>query len=119
MQDHMAIAYGYLNYEEFAPIRCTRLLDEIEGIVIGNSLEKKDTLNTLASIKQGVKDGLKFLEVPHVNSLSIEDIIDVKPVKNQLDKYSLDTLKAAVINFNLTKKAYLEFKKGLSALDPT
>jgi galactokinase len=117
MQDHMAIAYGYLNYEEFNPVRCTRLLDDIPGIVIGNSLEKKDTLNTLASIKQGVMNGLSFFEVSHVTELSIEDIENVKPRKNQLDKYSFSALKAAVINYNLTRKAYLEFKKGRSALD--
>jgi len=113
----MAIAYGHLNYEEFDPIRCTRLLDDISGIVVGNSLEKKDTLNTLASIKQGVIKGLKYFEVSHVNELSMEDIKKVQPGQKQLDEYSLSTLKAGVINYNLTRKAYLEFKKGHSALD--
>ncbi|MHA2329258.1 MAG: GHMP family kinase ATP-binding protein [Candidatus Hodarchaeales archaeon] len=51
MQDHMAIAHGFVNFEEFNPIRCTQLQIEVPGLVIGNSLEKKDTLNTLASIK--------------------------------------------------------------------
>lgn len=117
MQDHMAIAHGHLNYEEFDPIRCTRLLNDIPGIVIGNSLEKKDTLNTLASIKQGVMKGLNFFEVSHVNELSMEDIKKVQPSKKKLDEYSLSTLKAGVINYNLTRNAYLEFKKGQSALD--
>jgi galactokinase len=117
MQDHMVIAHGYLNYEEFDPIKCTRLMKRIPGIVIGNSLEKKDTLNTLASIKNGVKKGLEFLEVSHVKDLTLADIRYIKPVKEHLDEYSLNTLKSAIINYEITREAYLEFKKGLLAMN--
>ncbi|MFX0085714.1 MAG: mevalonate kinase [Candidatus Hodarchaeota archaeon] len=117
MQDHMAISHGYLNYEEFNPIKCTRLMKEIPGIVIGNSMERKDTLNTLASIKSGVKKGLEFLEVSHIRDLTMTDIRNVKPVKGHLDEYSLNTIKAAIINYEITREAYLEFKKGFLAID--
>ncbi|MFX0122440.1 MAG: mevalonate kinase [Candidatus Hodarchaeota archaeon] len=115
MQDHMAIAHGYINYEEFDPIKCTPLLSNLPGMVIGNSLEKKDTLTTLATIKNGVKKGLKYMRVSKVRELSIDDIKEIIPKENQLDEFSLNALRAAVMNFEITKKAYTELKKPSSA----
>ena len=112
MQDHMVIAHGYVNFEEFDPIRCTRLLTELPGIVVGNSLEKKDTLNTLATIKSGVRKGLEYLQVSKVRELTIDDIKELNPIEGQLDEFSLNALKAAVINFELTRKAHLELQKS-------
>ncbi|MHA2244146.1 MAG: mevalonate kinase family protein [Candidatus Hodarchaeales archaeon] len=117
MQDQMAIAHGYVNYEEFDPVKCTRLMTELPGIVVGNSLEKKDTLNTLASIKRGVKKGLEYMGVSYVKELTFDDVRGLDPVKGKLDKFSLDTLRAAVTNFEITKKAYSEFQKSATARD--
>ncbi|MFX1286624.1 MAG: mevalonate kinase [Promethearchaeota archaeon] len=112
MQDHMVISHGYVNYEEFDPIKCTRLLTELPGIVIGNSLEKKDTLNTLATIKNGVRRGLRYLQVSKVRELTIKDVKELNPIGGELDEFSLNALKSAVINYELTRKAHLEFKKS-------
>ena len=117
MQDHMVIAHGYVNFEEFDPIRCTPLLTKLPGIVIGNSLEKKDTLTTLATIKNRVEKGLDYMEASKVRELTIEDIKDIKPVEGQLDKISLNALKAAVINYEITKTAHSELKKPSSIRD--
>lgn len=117
MQDHMVIAHGYVNFEEFDPIRCTPLLSELPGIVIGNSLERKDTLTTLATIKNGVKMGLKYMGASKVRELTIDDVKDITPVEGQLDELSLNALKAAVMNFEITKKAHSELKKPSSLRD--
>lgn len=117
MQDHMAIAHGYVNFEEFDPVRCTQLMTEFPGIVVGNSLEKKDTLNTLASIKRGVTNGLNFLGATSVKELKIEDVENLNPPKKQLDDFSLRALKAAVYNFEITKIALSELRKGYTNFD--
>ncbi len=113
MQDHMAIAHGFLNYEEFDHIKCTRLKTKFPGLVIGNSMERKDTLNTLATIKDGVYKGLSYLGVQNVKELTMNDIeILESEIQGGLNNYSLKSLKAAVINYEITKKAYLELKKS-------
>jgi galactokinase len=117
MQDHMAITHGFINFEEFDPIRCTRLMTELPGIVVGNSLEKKNTLNTLATIKNGVKRGLKFMGATQVKQLTLERIRDINHRNDELDEYSLNALKAAVTNFELTKKGYNELKKTSNSID--
>lgn len=117
MQDHMAISHGYVNFEEFDPIKCTRLQIDLPGIVIGNSLERKDTLNTLATIKNGVKRGLEYMKVSKVRELSIDEVKKLTPVKGQLDQFSLNALKSAVINYKITKKAQIELQKASTAWD--
>ncbi|MFX1515799.1 MAG: galactokinase family protein [Promethearchaeota archaeon] len=117
MMDHMIIAHGYVNFEEFDPIRCTLLLSKLPGIVIGNSLEKKDTLTTLATIKSGVKNGLNYMGVSKVRELTIEDVKGIKSVKGQLDEFSLNALKAAVINYEITKAAHSELQKPANIRD--
>ncbi|UCE12799.1 MAG: GHMP kinase [Candidatus Heimdallarchaeota archaeon] len=112
MQDHMAIAHGYINFEEFDPIRCTRLLTELPGLVVGNSLERKDTLNTLATIKNGVRKGLEFMETLKVRDLTIDEVQELEPIKGQLDEFTLNALKAAVTNFEITKQAHIELQKS-------
>jgi galactokinase len=118
MQDHMAITHGFVNYEEFDPIKCTRLKTILPGLVIGNSLERKDTLNTLAKIKNGVQKGLSYLGVQYVKELAMNDI-KILETDNQhkFDNYSLKSLKAAVTNYEITKKAYLELKKSSDSYD--
>ncbi len=108
MQDHMAIAHGFVNYEEFNPIRCTRLLDSIPGLLIGDSQEKKNTLSTLAMIKRGVNDGLQELQLG-----SILDINSSKFAPDEITNlYARSCLSAAVENFKITKTAYSEFEKN-------
>ena len=113
MQDHMAITHGFVNFEEFDPVRCTRLLESLPGLIIGDSLEKKNTLSTLSSIKNAVHTGLLELGVKTVKEVTNTDLINEKIE----DKNALSCLSAAVKNFKLTQKAYNEFKKQKSGFD--
>ncbi len=117
MQDHMAISHGYVNFEEFDPIQCTKLLDSIPGIVIGNSLERKDTLTTLYTIKEGVKRGLTFLNANQVKELSYEEITGIEPSENEIDKFSFQAVKSAIRNYEITQLAHNELKKGEGSID--
>ena len=117
MQDHMAISHGYVNYEEFEPIRCTKLLDTVPGIVVANSLERKDTLNTLATIKEGVNKGLEFLGADHVKNISYSILKNNRHSQSEIDSFSYNALKAAILNFEITKDAYAELKKGEGNID--
>jgi len=115
MQDHMAIAHGFVNYEEFNPVRCTKLLDSFPGLLIGDSQEKKDTLTTLAMLKQGVNSAL--------NELGKKSVTDIDPLKfnpeDISDGYARSCLTGAVLNFNITKKAYTEFITNKADFDPS
>jgi len=112
MQDHMVIAHGYLNYEEFEPIKCTRLREKLPGIVIGNSKDRKDTLNTLRTIKAAVKTGLAYLERSNVKDLKEQDITELNNSYSSLDRFSTNALKAAFTNYKITQLAYKEFLKA-------
>lgn len=111
MQDHMVIAHGYLNYEEFNPVKCTRLREDLPGIVIGNSKDKKDTLNTLRTIKEAVNTGLTFLKRSNVKQLKEEDINRLNNSYSSLGNFSINALKAAFSNYKITQIAYKEFLK--------
>ncbi len=107
MMDQMVIANGYVNYEEFDPIPvCTRLLNRFPGLVIGDSNEKKDTLNTLSKIRQGVKTALDSIDIMHVKNVAINELEEL----NNIDPFSKSCLTAAVKNYAYTKSAYTEFR---------
>jgi galactokinase len=109
MQDHMVSAFGYVNYEEFDPIRCTRIMKEFPGIVVANSLERKPTLDTLERMKSGVKRALNRLGVEKVALLTREDL--ELPEIDKLDQEARNYLQAAVKNHEITKLAYITLKK--------
>ena len=106
MMDQMIISHGFIHFEEFDPIRCTRLLDSMPGIVIGDSQEKKDTLTTLATLRGGVNDALQEVGLNYVME------VDPSKVESYVinDKFNRSCLLAAVKNFSITKKVYTEFK---------
>ena len=106
MMDQMVISHGYLNYEEFEPVKCTRLLKDFPGLVIGDSNEKKDTLNTLSKIRQGVKTGLDLIDERHVKNVEINGLEDTEIS----DSFAKSCLTAAVKNYGYTKSAFTEFR---------
>ncbi|MCK4848284.1 MAG: hypothetical protein KAT16_04605 [Candidatus Heimdallarchaeota archaeon] len=110
MMDQMVISFGHVNYQEFEPvIRCTQLLSSFPGLVIGDSNEKKDTLNTLSKIKQGVKTALDSIEEAHVKNVSINELEEFEELTN-VDPFAKSCLTAAVKNYSYTKSAYTEFR---------
>ncbi|MHA1940256.1 MAG: mevalonate kinase family protein [Candidatus Hodarchaeales archaeon] len=114
MQDHMAIAHGYVNYEEFDPIRCTRLLESMQGLVVGDSLETKDTLSTLANIKQGVFSALKEMGEKKITDIQASDVTP-SSINDPLQR---SYLIAAINNLELTKQAYEEIRSAKHNFNP-
>ena len=74
MMDQMVISHGFVNYEEFDPIRCTRLLESMPGLLIGDSQEKKDTLTTLATLRGGVNDALQEIGLNYVKEVNPSEV---------------------------------------------
>ena len=107
MMDQMAIANGYVNYEEFEPApTCTRIMKSFPGLVIGDSNEKKDTLNTLSKIRQGVNTGLESIDKTYVKDVEMSELEELK----NLNPFAKSCLTAAVKNYGYTKSAYTEFR---------
>ena len=107
MMDQMVSSHGYVNYQEFEePVRCTRLLTAFPGLVIGDSNEKKDTLNTLSSIRQGVNSALESIDETHVKKVAMDEIEEL----NNIEPFAKSCLTAAVKNYAYTKSAYTEFR---------
>ena len=95
----------------------TKLLDTIPGVVVANSRERKDTLNTLSTIKDGVSKGLQYIGEDHVKNVSLSSLAKNSPSETEIDNYSFNALKAAALNFKITKEAYIELKKGEGNID--
>ena len=114
LMDQMCIAYGYLNFEEFDPIRCTRLLESMPGLVVGDSLETKDTLSTLTTIKQGVFAALKEMGVQKISDVQTSDVT-VDSVK---EPFTRSCLLAALNNYSYTIQAYEEIKGSQNQFNP-
>jgi galactokinase len=106
MMDQMIISHGNVNFQEFEPVNCTRILKEFPGLVIGDSNEKKDTLNTLSKIRQGVNTGLESIDKTHVKNVEINELEELKKV----EPFAKSCLTAAVKNYGYTKSAYTEFR---------
>ncbi len=116
----MVIAHGYVNFEEFSPIKCTRLLFDLPGIVIGNSLERKDTIYTLDLIKNKVKKGLEYYGVSSIKEISYDEINNLEfkiRDKNDFNKNSFNILKGMRLNYEITKIAYSELSKSQDKID--
>ncbi|MFW9990541.1 MAG: galactokinase family protein [Candidatus Odinarchaeota archaeon] len=110
MQDHMASAFGYINYEEFTPVRCTRLAKDFPGIVVGNSLERKPTLDTLSRIKSRVKRALDRLGLEKLADMSKDDLEQTGIYKH--DPEGMKYLRASVMNREITEQAHKELRKS-------
>lgn len=108
LMDQMCIAHGYVNFQEFDPIRCTRLLDSMPGLVVGDSLEKKDTLSTLTNIKHGVFSALEEMGVQKVKDIQASEVT-VDSIK---EPFARSCLLAAVKNYRYTNQAYKEFNRS-------
>ncbi len=114
LMDQMCIAHGYINFQEFDPIRCTRLLESMSGLVVGDSLETKDTLSTLTNIKHGVFSALEEMGVQKVKDIQASDITaDI--VK---EPFARSCLLAAVNNYTYTNQAYEEFYRRGKKFNP-
>lgn len=111
MQDHMASAFGYINYEEFNPIRCSKLGESFSGIVVGNSLERKPTLNTLSRVKSGVYQALYDLNLKSVKDITASELVYRKKEIEKEENFRY--LLASVKNHEITVKARKEMNSAI------
>jgi len=102
--DHITSSIGNLLYIETQPISITRLSAKIEGFVLGDSLEKKKTINDLSRVKNQVLEGIKILKhrIPTFNLKYSK----VYKISKYLDNLNLSKMIFAnIINRDLTLKA--------------
>ena len=108
MMDHFASVYGGVIHVDFGEnTRISLLSDVLDGLVIGDSLEKKETVGDLRKIRTAVEEGYAYLRqmIPNFDnrSTSVNDVakcIDELPMPSRL--MTLTTLR----NRDLTKEAF-------------
>lgn len=107
MMDHFASVYGGVIHVDFGEqTSVTQLPDTLDGLIIGDSLEKQETVGDLRRIRTAVEEGYLFLrqKIPDFDNR----ITSVNEVTEYIDELSmpsrlmtLTTLK----NRDLTKQA--------------
>jgi galactokinase len=71
MMDHFASVYGRIIHVDFGEkISVTKLPATLDGLVIGDSLEKQDTVEDLRKIRSIVEEGYNYLKqkIPHFDN---------------------------------------------------
>jgi len=107
MMDHFTSALGGLLYiNTKALYDCKRLEANLEGIVVGDSLERKNTVEDLARVKELVQIGVSHLRkmIPNFD-LKKTPFRDVEPLLSSLPSATAKKVQANIINRNLTKQA--------------
>ncbi|HBQ21143.1 MAG: hypothetical protein A2Z91_00665 [Deltaproteobacteria bacterium GWA2_38_16] len=107
--DHFAISIGELIYHENHKTIDIRFLDEaIQGIVLGDSLEKKETIETLKKNSREVKEG--FRQIKKVISNFNVEITPVQEVLKKISETSdpLQKAMATLKNRDITHQALQE-----------
>ena len=107
--DHFAIAMGELIYlENHKPIDICFLGNVIEGIVLGDSLEKKETVQNLKVNKRDVFAGLKTIKAKikkfDVEKIAVKEISSYFSPKTDPLRKAIATLK----NRDITHEAFRE-----------
>lgn len=107
MMDHFASAIGGLVYIDCrSPFQASRLSARLEGCVLGDSLEKKETLGILADSKQCVLKGLQLILERYPDfDLHSTPLVEVEPLVQQLPEPIAKRLRANLINRDITKEA--------------
>ncbi len=113
-QDQYASALGGVNYFTFFDdIKIEKLDPDLRGFVLGDSGEPKDTQKTLKRVRSGQEAGLKelssFYEYKSYKDIDLNEASEYfSLVSNSVRPY----LEAVLGNFDITKKALIEMKKG-------
>src|SRR3989338_10477518 len=116
MMDHYSSSFGnliFINFEKAPPQY--KVFDHIElpGLILGDSLQKKETLDVLSKNKKAVLEASQILEkkIPEftLQSISIEKI---EPFKKNIEQDSFNRLKATLINRDITRHAFDLFSKN-------
>jgi galactokinase len=107
MMDHFASALGGIIYVDCRPpFHVHRLTVELDGLVLGDSLEKKETLDVLASSKHDVLKGLRFIAERYSNfDLYSTQLAEVEHLIEQLPEAVARKVRANFVNRDLTREA--------------
>ena len=114
MMDHFASALGGMIYVDCRPpFQARHLPVRLDGFVLGDSLEKKETLGVLSDSKGDVQEGLRFLSELYPGfDLHSTPAEAVNPLLNQLPEHVARKVRANLVNRDLTVEAMRLFREG-------
>ncbi len=107
MMDHYTCSLGGLLWIDCAdPIAVERLDADISGLVLCNSLEKKDTTGVLGRSKEGVRDGVKLLRELHPDfSLKKSSLRETLPRLEKIPERERGMVYATLRNRDIARAA--------------
>lgn len=113
--DHFASALGKLIYVDCRPpFRAEHLPIELSGFVLGDSLQKKETLGVLSGSKDDVLQGVAFLKKEYPDfDLHTTPLAEVEHLLDRLPEPSARKVKANLINRDITVEAMEMFRTGV------
>jgi len=114
MMDHYCAALGGLLCIDTRPPFAAQSIDaDLDGFVIGNSLEPKATLETLAQTRRDVTDGIARLhEVMPAFDLTCTPLAEVEGLFKYLHAGPARRLRANLVNRNITVEARRALAEG-------
>jgi len=115
MMDHFAAALGNMIYVDCRrPFRAEHLPLNPEGFVLGDSLEKKETLGVLSGSKDDVLEGLRILSRLYAGfDLHSTPLEEVDSLLVRLPETSARKVRANMVNRDLTVEAMRLFREGV------
>jgi galactokinase len=114
MMDHFASAMGNLIWVDTRPpFQADYLNVKLEGFVLGDSQQKKDTVGVLGSSRSDVNEGIKLLEewFPGFD-LQSTPADEVMPLVDKLPEHISKRVRANLINRDIRIEAVETFRTG-------
>ncbi len=121
MMDHFCAAMGgLLIISTVPPYGAERIEADLDGIVLGDSLEPKATIETLARVRSEVGEGIRLMRerLPGFD-LAHASLEEAEPHLSAIPQGPARRLRANLVNRDLTRAAIADLRKGdLSRLGP-
>jgi galactokinase len=114
MMDHFCAALGGLLFVDTRPpYRSERIAAQLDGIVIGDSLEPKATIETLARVRAEVSEGMRLIreQLPSFD-LSLTPLEQADEVLKTMPPGPARRLRANLVNRDLTRRAADVLRRG-------
>ncbi len=113
MMDHYTSAQGGLvHIETRTPIEVTPLPAALEGFVLGDSLEPKDTTSTLADSRAAMHQAVQQV-TEHMPSFDLHNtpLEQVRPLLKELPQRGREMLEGNLLNRDLLRQALVELQR--------
>ena len=113
MMDHYTSAMGgVVHIDKREPIRVTPLRERIDGFVLGDSMQRKETTTVLRQSKEDVLEGVRLLNERHPEfDLHGTSLVDARPWLAELPERNAMKVEANVIDRDLCRRG-LELLRG-------